>query len=75
MRRFCETYRADQLTVSLTLLDFARVREVVDLTETLARKLAIAMASDSDEMERTTDAFVRSQTIEEKPFVDVADSA
>jgi cysteine peptidase C11 family protein len=73
VRRFCETYRADQLTVSLTLLDLARVREVVDLTETLARKLAIAMASDSDEMERATDAFVRSQTIEEKPFVDVAD--
>ena len=73
VRRFCETYRADQLTVSLTLLDLARVPEVVNLTEMLARKLAIAMANDSDEMERATDAFVRSQTIEEKPFVDVAD--
>ena len=56
--RFCETYRADQLTVSLTLLDLAGVPEVVNLTEMLARKLAIAMANDSDEMERATDAFV-----------------
>ena len=59
--------------MSLTLLDLARVPEVVNLTEMLARKLAIAMANDSDEMERATDAFVHSQTIEEKPFVDVAD--
>ena len=73
VRRFCETYRADELTVSLTLLDLARAPELVGLTETLARKLAIAMADDADEFDLVSDLFFRSQTIEEKPFVDVAD--
>jgi hypothetical protein len=73
VRRFCETYRADQLTVSLTLLGLARVDDIVDATEKLARALAIAMATDSDEQDRVLECFDGSQTIEEKPFVDVAD--
>ena len=73
VRRFCEAYGADQRTVSLTLLDLARAPALVDLTETLARKLAIAMADDADEFDLVSDLFFRSQTIEEKPFVDVAD--
>jgi len=73
VRRYCETYRSDALTVSLTLLDLSKAEKVVRLTETLSRKLAMSMAGDPSELELISDLFVRSQTIEDKPFVDVAD--
>jgi len=73
VRRYCEAYRAEALTVSLTLLDLTKAEEVVGLTETLSRKLAISMADDPGELELISDLFVQSQTIEDKPFVDAAD--
>ncbi len=82
VRRFCEAYQAppedvegdeDMRTVSLTLLDLRRAQELDSLTEELARRLAIALDEDPDEQEKVLDLFARSQTIEDKPFVDVAD--
>jgi hypothetical protein len=73
VRRYCEAYRADQLTVALTLLRLARAQETVEFTERLARRLATAMVNDSDEFDIVYDSFARSQTIEGKPFVDAAE--
>lgn len=73
VRRYCEAYSASDLTVSLTMLDLSRAAEIVAAVEELSRKLVIAMASDADEFSRTSESFIRSQTAEDKPFVDVAD--
>ena len=87
VRRFCEAYQApldgferdpvegdEQMrTVSLTLLDLRRAPELDQLTETLARKLIIALDSNPDDMDVILELFIRSQTIDDKPFVDVAD--
>jgi Clostripain family len=81
VRRFCERYHAppdgvdrDELrTVSLTLLDLRHARQLEELTDQLAQRLAIALADDPTEQNLIVDLFNRSQTIAEKPFVDVAD--
>jgi Clostripain family len=73
VRRFCETYNAEKMTVSLTLLDLQQADKVKTLTECLARKLAVALDRDPAESDLVADLFTRSQTIEAKPFVDAAD--
>jgi hypothetical protein len=73
VRRYCESYQADKATVSLTLLHLALAEDVKELTAKLARRLAIAIAEDPEERNRVYDVFLRSQTIEDKPFVDAAD--
>jgi hypothetical protein len=73
VRRFCETYRAAERAVSLTMLDLKCTPRLFELTEALARELAIAADGDGDELDAIIEMFRRSQTTEEKPFVDVAD--
>ena len=73
VRRFCEQYHAQDRAVSLTLLDLSWAAKLVDLTEVLARKLAVAVGEDADELERMRNLFLESQTFEGKPFIDVAD--
>jgi hypothetical protein len=72
VRRYCEAYRSDR-PVSLTLLNLQRANELAFLTEALAQRLAIAFVQDPDERDLVFDLFVRSQTDDDKPFVDVAD--
>jgi hypothetical protein len=72
VRRYCSAYEAENRTVSLTLLDLKRAPELSDLTESLARKLAIAASLDLDEEALIHDLFMRARTAENKPFVDVA---
>ena len=64
---------AEERAVSLTLLDLKQAPKLFELTESLARELALAMDADSDELSLAVDLFLRSQTAEDKPFVDVAD--
>ena len=80
VRRFCESYQAPksleptdptERAVSLTLLDLGRARDLFSLTESLARELAIAMDDDEEELSLTSSLFRRSQTVEDKPFVDI----
>ena len=66
---------AEERAVSLTLLDLKQAPKLFELTESLARELALAMDADSDELSLAVDLFLRSQTAEDKPFVDVAYSA
>ena len=73
VRRFCETYNAEQRAVSLTMLDLKNTSRLFALTEALARELAIASDDDDEELSNVLELFRRSQTIERKPFVDVAD--
>jgi hypothetical protein len=73
VRRFCESYSAQDRAVSLTLLDLKSTPRLFELTETLARELAIAADEDSVELASIIELFRRSQTTEGKPFVDVAD--
>ena len=73
VRRFCERYHAQDRVVSLTLLDLRWAATLVDLTEVLARKLAVAVGEDADELAVVRNLFVESQTFEGKPFIDVAD--
>ncbi len=73
VRRFCEEYHAEERTVSLTLLDLERAPELFALTELLAMRLAIALNQDPDQQELVFDLFCRSQTDDDKPFIDVAD--
>jgi cysteine peptidase C11 family protein len=74
-RRFCETYAADdpRRPVTMSMLDLKQADALGDLTETLARKLAIALAEDDAEMNRVYELFVQSRTPDGRPFVDVAD--
>ena len=72
VRRYCESYEADEDAVSLTLLDLAHSAELADLAGWLARTLAIAIGN-RDNLNRIADVFVRSQTDEGRPYVDVAD--
>jgi len=55
------------------MLDLKCTPRLFELTETLARELAIAADADDDELSVVIEMFRRSQTTEEKPFVDVAD--
>jgi len=82
VRRYCESYKAprsgadgtaQERAVSLTLLDLKQAPQLFELTEVLARELALAVDEDDEELSRALDLFVRSQTIAGKPFVDVAD--
>jgi hypothetical protein len=73
VRRFCEAYLADKLTVSLTLLDLTHASKLAQLTENLARKLAIALGKTPGDLDVISELFSRSQTVDEKPFVDAAD--
>lgn len=78
VRKFCEEYAqpgsdGQPRPVSLTLLDLARAPEAFDVAEVLAGAIARACAEDADEMARTIQHFISSQTIDGKPFIDVAD--
>ena len=73
VRRFCETYSAEDRAVSLTMLDLKNTSRLFELTETLARELAMAADGDDEELSDIIEMFRRSQTTEDKPFVDVAD--
>ena len=71
VRRFCEAYRADT-PVSLTFLDLTQATELRARAELLALALAVAIG-DEDVRERIADLFKRSQTGEDRPYVDVVD--
>ena len=78
VRKFCEEYAQPDnddkpRPVSLTLLDLARAPEAFDVAEFLAGAIARACADDADEMARIMEQFINSQTIDGKPFIDVAD--
>lgn len=70
VRRYCETYRAEERTVSLTMLDLRDAAQVAEKAETLTRELAFAL---DDEADLIAEVLSRSQTIDDEPFVDVAD--
>jgi hypothetical protein len=72
VRRFCEAYKSDT-PVSLTLLDLSKAIGLGALAERLARCLAVTMDERPEERELIRALFTRSQTQEDKPFVDVAD--
>jgi hypothetical protein len=72
VRRFCESYSAESRTVSLTLLDLNRAKELTVATQVLALTLA-SMIGDPDERERIAYLFAESQTAPGKPYVDLAD--
>jgi hypothetical protein len=71
-RRFCQHYAAEQRTVTMSVLDLKRARQLFGLVEALARRLAIAVNSIPDEMNVVHDMFLRSRTPDDRPFVDVA---
>ncbi len=71
VRRFCESYPAEN-PVSLTLLDLVRAPELFARAEVLASQLARAI-EDRDTLEWLAQLFLRSQTDEDRPYVDVAD--
>jgi hypothetical protein len=73
VRRYCEAYTADEMAVSLTLLDLRLAEEVKSLTETLSRRLAEALSEDASEVDIVLGLFIRSQTDDGRPFVDAAD--
>jgi hypothetical protein len=71
-RRFCAKYAADDRMVSLSMLDLQRAPELFTVTEALARRLAIAVSSDPNELRVVYDLFMRARTPDKRPFVDVA---
>ncbi len=71
VRRFCEAYPADS-PVSLTLLDLQQASHLRSRVERLALALA-ASIDDPDTRAHVADMFKRSQTGQERPYVDVAD--
>jgi hypothetical protein len=71
-RRFCAKYAADDRMVSLSMLDLQRAPDLFDRTEALARRLAIDVSHDPDELQLVSDLFLRSRTPDKRPFVDVA---
>jgi hypothetical protein len=70
VRRYCEHYRAENKTVTLTLLDLQHAEEVFNQVNALARRLAILL---DDAPDRIAELMSRSRTIEGEPFIDVAD--
>jgi hypothetical protein len=74
-RRFCEFYAADDRAkpVTMSVLDLQQALGLFDLTEALARRLAIALANDDDEMDLVYRLFLQSRTPDGRPFIDVAD--
>ena len=78
VRKFCEEYAFKDfdgrtLPVSLTLLDLDKAPEAFDAAEALAGAIARACGEDAGELETVIEQFAASQTIEGKPFIDVAD--
>ena len=71
-RRFCAKYAADDRMVSLSMLDLRKAKQLFELTETLARRLAISAAQNPDELRVVYDLFLRARTPDKRPFVDVA---
>src|SRR5262245_48769876 len=72
VRRFCESYEANEDQVSLSLLDLAHTAELTEHVGWLALKLASAI-KDPDMLNRIADLFLDSQTDAGRPYVDVAD--
>ena len=70
VRRYCETYHALKRTVSLTMLDLREATQLAHRTEALAQRLAIALGNESSLI---AEVLSRSQTLDDEPFVDVAD--
>ena len=71
VRRFCESYTAAD-PVSLSLLHLDRARDLFARGEVLALTLSNAIA-DSGVRDQIARLFLRSQTGERRPYVDVAD--
>jgi hypothetical protein len=71
VRRFCESYPASS-PVSLTMLDLAQAQRLRAHAEVLSLTLASAIGT-SEACKRILDLFYRSQTAEDRPFVDVAE--
>jgi Clostripain family len=73
-RRFCEFYAADDRPkpVTMSMLNLKRAPELFELTEALARRLAIVLAEDEDEMDLVYELFLQSRTPDGRPFIDVA---
>jgi hypothetical protein len=71
VRRFCESYIASRRTVSLTLLDLQRVPELFAHGEVFALTLMNAIR-DPATRDELAELFLRSQTVEDSPYVDVA---
>jgi hypothetical protein len=71
VRKFCRHYL--EQPASLTLLDLRRASEVFTATEELAAALAIAAEEEPDEQALVNLLFQQSQTVVDKPFIDVAD--
>jgi len=72
VRRYCESYGRDQRTVSLTMLDLDRAKELKKLVEFLALTLGSVIGNQGDR-DRILDLFLQSQTAPGKPFVDLGD--
>jgi len=74
-RRFCEFYAADDRAkpVTMSVLDLKRALSLFDLTESLARRIAIVISNDDDEMDLVYRLFLQSRTPDGRPFIDVAD--
>jgi hypothetical protein len=78
VRKFCEHYQEQDenqnpVPVSLTLLDLSKSGDVFEAAERLAEQLAVACGNDHGELALVQDLFIRSQTTQGKPFIDVAD--
>lgn len=71
VRRFCESYVAKN-PVSLSLLDLNRAPDLFAHAEVLAQILAGAIG-DGDATNRLAQLFLRSQTADGRPYVDLAD--
>lgn len=71
VRRFCESYPSDT-PVSLTFLDLQQAADLRKHAELLALALAVAVG-DPDALARISELFKRSQTGEDRPYVDVID--
>lgn len=78
VREFCANYSepgfdGKPLPVSLTLLDLSQAAAAFDAAELLARALAQAGADDLEQLELIQEQFLAAQTLDGKPFIDVAD--
>lgn len=71
VRRFCESYPASK-PVSLSLLDLERASDLFGISEVLALTLSSAIG-DADARDQIVQSFLHSQTVEGKPYVDLAD--
>lgn len=71
VRRFSEHYRAHERAVTLSHLDLSHAESLFKLTDALARKLAIALDEDADEVAVVSRLFELAQTEDGAAFVDV----